>query len=169
MVVKKKEIIKNEDGQAIIEMVIFFPLLTLLFFYFLNVTASINGAINQQKITRSYFFARLKNNSMYPYAHDIRPSTWSYLGMSFIGWSEKFNSSDEPLLPCYTAKVPFFSTQETSCTAQYNGNFTNYIRVGTVFGMCGATYQMGGGGQYLRGIVKDPKDVASWEACTIQQ
>ncbi len=161
--------ILNNKGQAIIEMVIFFPLLALLFFYFLNITASINGSINQQKITRSYFFARLKNNSLYPFGHDARDGQWQYFGMSFIGWSEKFNTSFEPLLPCFIAKVPFFSSNETDCTAQYSGNRTNYIRVGTVFGMCGASYQLGKGGEYLRGVIKDSKDVASWEACTIQQ
>ena len=169
MGVSHRELVKNENGQAIIEMVIFFPLLALLFMYFLNVTASINGSINQQKITRSYFFARLKNNSLYPFAHDARGSTWSYFGMSFIGWSEKFNNANEPLAPCYSAKVPFFSTDETSCTDRYSGNKTNYIRVGTVFGICGATYQLGNGGEYLRGVVKDPSEVASWESCTIQQ
>lgn len=173
MVVNKKSIVKkNEKGQAMIEMVIFFPLLALLFIYFLNVTASINGAINQQKITRSYFFARLKNNTLFPLvAEDIRNGEvdWSYYGMSFIGWNEKFNNSNNPLLPCYLAKVPFFSTDETNCTAQYSGSRTNYIRVGTVFGLCGATYQRGDSGEYHRGVVSDPSDVASKEACTIKQ
>lgn len=169
MGVKKNRLIKNEDGQAIIEMVIFFPLLALLFMYFLNITASINGSINQQKITRSYFFARLKSNSLYPFGHDAREADWGYFGMSFIGWSEKFNTSNEPLAPCYSAKVPFFSTDETSCTEKYSGSRTNYIRVGTVFGMCGTTYQMGSGGEYLRGVVKEPSEVSSWESCTIQQ
>ena len=149
-------------------MVVFFPLLALLFFYFLNVTASINGAINQQKITRAYFFARLKNNSLYPFSHDVISSDWSYAGMSFIGWSEKFNNNDEPLMPCYLAKVPFFSTQETACSNQYSGKATNYIRVGTVFGLCGSSYQKLGQ-EYIRGIVNDPQDVISWQSCTIKR
>ena len=173
MDVNKKYIVKkNQAGQAIIEMVIFFPLLALLFIYFLNITASINGAINQQKITRSYFFARLKNNSLFPLvAEDIRNGQldWSYFGMSFIGWNEKFNSANEPLLPCYLAKIPFFSTDETSCSTQYSGNRTNYIRVGTVFGLCGTTYQRGNSGEYLRGVVNDQSDVASRDACIIKQ
>ena len=145
MVVKKNPIHflkQNEDGQAIIEMVLFFPLLVLLFIYFINITASINGAINQQKVTRAYFFALLKNNSLYPFSRDIKEIRAPYSGMSFIGWREKFGSANEPLLACYQAKVPFFSTDETACTAQYTGRNTNYIRVGTVFGLCGATYRI---------------------------
>lgn len=172
MVVKNQQrIIFNQEGQAIIEMVLFFPLLVLLFVYFLNITASINGSINQQKITRSYFFARLKSNSMYPLAQDFRPELggvlWDYAGMSFIGWTEKFNSSQEPFLACYKANVPFFKTEETECSAQYSGNNTNYIRVGTIFGICGATYRMGSGGEYLRGVVNEGSDVASWKSCTL--
>lgn len=170
MVVKKKQsfnLVLNQDGQAIIELILFFPLLVLLFIYFLNITASINGSINQQKITRSYFFARLKNNSLYPFSYDVREVGLPHSGMSFIGWTEKFGSSLEPYLACYQAKVPFFSTDETACTAKYPGVNTNYVRVGTVFGICGASYQMESSGEYLRGVVKEAKDVASWEACNI--
>jgi hypothetical protein len=169
MAVKNKNKFLTQDGQAIIEMVLFFPLLILLFIYFLNITASINGSINQQKVTRSYFFARLKNNSLFPFSYDIRLENWPYVGMGFIGWKEKFSDGDEPFLACYQAKVPFFSTEETTCSSQYQGNNTNYIRVGTVFGVCGATYQKGSAGEYHRGILKEPKEVASWGACTIVQ
>lgn len=158
----------NENGQAIFEMILFFPLLILLFLYFIKVTASINGAINQQKITRGYFFARLKNNSLYPLAQDAKEASWQKFGMSFIGWNEEFNSAEEPLLPCYLAKVPLFSTDETKCSATYSGTKTNFIRVGTVFGVCGTSYQSNTSGEYQRGFVGESSDIASWNACTIR-
>ena len=166
----KKKFVKNQDGQAMIEMILFLPLLILLFIYLLSISASINGAINQQKITRGYFFSRLKNNSMYPFAQDAKAASWSYFGMSFIGWREKFkDGADEPVLPCYLAKVPFFSSDETSCN-EYQGTKTNYIRVGTVFGVCGANYHRKSNDEYQRGIDGDPgEDVASWGACTIKE
>lgn len=165
---KKIEKLNNESGQAIFEMVLFFPLLILLFLYFLKITASINGAINQQKITRGYFYARLKNNSYYPFYQDAYQGNWVKFGMSFIGWNEKFNAAQEPLLPCYQAKVPMFSTEETDCSPNYKGSATSYIRVGTVYGVCGANFETNSSGEYQRGFVSSPGDIASWAACTIR-
>lgn len=165
---KKLDLIKNQNGQAIFEMVLFFPLLVLFFVYFIKITASINGAINQQKVTRGYFYARLKHNSYYPFYQDALEGNWVKFGMSFIGWNEKFNNSRNPLLPCYQAKVPMLSTNEIACTSNYQGTKTSYIRVGTVYGVCGANYERNSSGDYQRGFVNSASDLASWSSCTIR-
>ena len=164
---KKK--LSSEKGQSIIEMVLFLPLMVMLFIYLINLSGSINGAINQQKVTRSYFYSRLKNNSFYPLANDAYQTDWSYYGMSFIGWREKFKEgTQEPLMSCFPAKVPFFPYPENNCDT-YQSTATAYVRVGTVYGMCGSNYRRLTNSSIHRGVYDGPGDVASWAACTIQE
>lgn len=57
--------------------------------------------------------------------------------MHFIGWRERFESGDFPVQPCYKLRIPVKGEQKCQT---YEGDSTDFIRVGTVFGMCGATY-----------------------------
>ncbi|MCY4523174.1 MAG: hypothetical protein OXB84_00400, partial [Halobacteriovoraceae bacterium] len=54
MDVEKKKIYSK--GQALIELLVFFPFLILLIIAMLKLASAINGSINQQKAVRSYFF-----------------------------------------------------------------------------------------------------------------
>lgn len=151
MVAKK---ILNEKGQAFLELIFFLPVMTLLLALLVVIGNSLNGAINQQKVTRSYFYSRLKNHSGFPrksYTNGAQNS-WRLFGMHFIGWRERFVDGDVPVQPCYKLKLPFGS-EETKCD-EYKGDSTPFIRVGTVYGACGATYIRGS--RNGLGVMKSP-------------
>lgn len=161
----------QQKGQALFEMIIFLPMMIVMLVFLIYLSSAVNGSINQQKITRGYFYARLKHQSMYPlyniqdvndFAHD-----WKFFGMSFIGWRLEFNQK-YPVQPCYPAKVPYLESPEKTC-GKYSGSTTAFIRVSTVYGVCGASYTNMGSSGFQRGIVNNARDVASMEACTIQQ
>ncbi|MDH4466551.1 MAG: pilus assembly protein [Bacteriovoracaceae bacterium] len=170
----EKKIIDNENGQALIELVVLFPLFIMMFGFLINVGNSINVAINQQKVTRAYFYAYAKSNSMFPLNDSFYPdsplSQWTQFSMSFIGWRERFKSGTQlPRLACVRLKIPYLPIKETTCES-YQQEKTEFIRIGTVYGLCGATYTRAGApDQFFRGVVSSPADVASEAACTIRQ
>jgi hypothetical protein len=53
----------DQRGQALIELIIFLPLIFTLYGLIGGFANAINGSINQQKITRSYFYFRAQNSS----------------------------------------------------------------------------------------------------------
>jgi hypothetical protein len=165
---KKKNALDNENGQAIFEFLFFFPTIILLIFLIVSLGNSINGSINQQKVTRSYLYARLKNTSMYPQKDpdDQIYQNWKIFGMFFIGWKEKFaEGTESPLQPCYKVQLPFADT-ESKCDT-YKKETSSFIRVGTVYGLCGATYY-NNGTEIVRGPASnDPGEVSDKNACTI--
>lgn len=139
-----KKIFKEKDsGQAFFEFIFFLPIMVILLAILISIGGSINGAINQQKITRAYFFSRAKNNSTLPtnsHRRDAPYKSWRMFGMFFIGWMEEFDDSGErPRQPCYKMRLPL-ENKESKCDS-YQGDSTNYVRVGTVFGICGTTYE----------------------------
>jgi hypothetical protein len=143
MVVRNKKL--NEKGQAFLELIFFMPIMLMLLAALVVFGNSINGSINQQKVVRSYFYARLKNNSTMPRKRYNAPQDgWRQFGMYFIGWKEKFEGGENgnlPLKPCY--KVPI-GLDEQECKA-FESESTKFIRLGTVYGLCGATYLRTGG------------------------
>jgi hypothetical protein len=162
-----------ESGQALIELVILFPLLVMVYAFMHNVGNSINVAINQQKVTRSYFYSYVKNNSMFPLNDTFYPdsptSTWRKFGMSFIGWREKFkNGTRLPRQACVRLKIPYLPVKEPTCES-YKDEATDFIRIGTVYGACGATYTtVSPPDQFARGVAASPSDVSSEDSCTIR-
>jgi len=163
----------DQGGQALVELVVLFPLLIMLFAFLHNVGNSINVAINQQKVTRAYFYAYLKNNSMFPLNDTFYPDSpirdWRQFSMSFIGWRERFkNGTQLPRLACVRLKIPYLPIKETSCES-YRQESTDFIRIGTVYGVCGTTYtRIVYPDQFARGVTNSPADVASEDACTIK-
>ena len=79
----KNKNLKNENGQAIFEFIIFLPFFILFFAIMVSVIGGINASINQQKTLRGYFFHSIRNNSTLPFNQDME----SYLssGLSRIG------------------------------------------------------------------------------------
>ncbi|MCB9094549.1 MAG: hypothetical protein H6621_05715 [Halobacteriovoraceae bacterium] len=138
----KNKIFSDERGQAILELIFFLPIMIILLSLLVSFGSSINGAINQQKVTRGYFYSRIKNNSLMPLnSHDDNAPyrSWRLFGMYFAGWMEKFDEgTDFPVQPCYKLNLPL-EEREQNCQS-YPGNSTNFIRVGTVYGLCGTTY-----------------------------
>lgn len=131
---------KNEKGQALIELIIFLPLMFMLYSVISGYANAINGSINQQKVTRSYFYYRIQNNSTIPKPDpDGGYRSWSRFGMFFIGWKDYFQGRT-PVYPCYKVSIPLASAGSDVCQEKYTTPTTQFIRVGTVYGLCGASY-----------------------------
>lgn len=134
---------ENEKGQALLELIIFLPLMFTVYAIVTGFANAIFGSINQQKATRAYFYYRVQNNSTIP----RRPPpgvSWTRYGTYFVGWREKVQQ-DLPFLPCYRISLPIANAEDDSCDAEYTGSdgnipSTQFMRVGTVYGFCGATY-----------------------------
>lgn len=138
-----KKLIKNKKGQALIELIIFLPLMFMIYSLIAGFASAINGSINQQKITRAYFYFRIQNNSTTPapdYPGQVYKN-WQKFGMFFIGWRAKFVNNDNPSMPCYKVSLPMGANSEDSCDDSYDEPSSQFIRVGTVYGICGGTYQ----------------------------
>ncbi|MFL5783812.1 MAG: hypothetical protein ACJ76H_04320 [Bacteriovoracaceae bacterium] len=135
---------QNEKGQALLELVIFLPLMFVVYGLVTGFANAIFGSINQQKFTRNYFYYRVQNNSTIP----RRPPSdvnWKKFGMYFVGWREKMVADENPYAPCYRVSIMVKGADNDSCEESYSGTAddrpsTQYMRVGTVYGFCGATY-----------------------------
>jgi hypothetical protein len=126
----------KEKGQALIEFVIFLPFMLMMFTVVLVLGNAINGSINQQKAARGYFYYRLQNNSSI--TRPNRVITGTMVGHYFIGWAD-YLESQAPVAPCYKLKMPFAATANDKCDEAYAIPTSQHIRVGTVYGACGAT------------------------------
>ncbi len=131
---------KNQQGQALIELIIFLPLMFTLYSLISGFAGAINGSINQQKISRAYFYYRIQNNSTIPKPDEERTySAWRKFGMFYIGWKDYFKN-ESPVMPCYRISIPLKAAQQDVCEDRYTNPTSQYIRVGTVYGFCGGTY-----------------------------
>lgn len=131
----------DQAGQALIELIIFLPMIFMLYSMISGFASAINGSINQQKVTRSYFYYRVQNNPNIPKPDaDHVYRDWNRFGMFFIGWKDRFEQGDSPVMPCYKISIPLSPGQNDRCGDRYSTETTQYIRVGTVYGICGATF-----------------------------
>ncbi len=117
----------------------------VLYFIVLGLGNSINGSINQQKVTRAYLFARIKNNPYVPQKSSHEPS-WSRFGMEMTGFriNEFVAGSESPEGACYSTPLAGGS-DDIDCAENYKDIATKFIRVFTVYGLCGQTYQQESG------------------------
>jgi hypothetical protein len=145
MAAKKKKHFLDEKGQGIIEFFLFLPFMVMMYSVLLSFSNAINASINQQKIARSYFYYRVQNNSMAPYPSrgGSEPSdAWSTFGMQIMGWAESFEGgNNKPVAPCFRMRLPLGVAETDACEAAYDGDTTQFIRVATVYGICGATWE----------------------------
>jgi len=132
--------IKNEKGQALIELIVFLPLMFMVYSLVAGFASAINGSINQQKITRAYFYYRVQGNSTLPAPSPGNHESWSRFGMFFIGWSEKLLQGTQPVMTCYKINLPLGQSDDNSCDESYEEDSSQFIRVGTVYGVCGNSY-----------------------------
>lgn len=139
--------LKNEKGQALIELIVFLPLMITLYSVIGGLASSINGSINQQKVTRAYFYYRIQNNSTIPTPKSGAWDTWKKFGMFFIGWKDYFQSGETPVMPCYKVNIPFRNSPADKCEDSYSEPKTLWVRTGTVYGVCGGTYFYQGANQ----------------------
>ncbi len=130
----------NEKGQALIELIIFLPIMFMFYSMISGFANAINGSINQQKISRAYFYYRVQNNSTIPKPDEGDTHMgWTKFGFFFIGWKEKFENQ-KPVAPCYKISVPMAPAGDDKCEDKYTEPRSMYIRVQTVYGVCGTTY-----------------------------
>lgn len=127
----------NQKGQALFEFIAFIPFLLMLYSITLTISNSLNASINQQKSTRAYFYYLNQNDSRFPSA--VRPSTFSSFSMSIIGWASELEGQT-PVAPCFELQIPIGDIEGDECKAAYSEDKTQFIRVGTVYGLCGASY-----------------------------
>lgn len=131
---------KNQKGQALIELIVFLPLMFTLYSMISGFASAINGSINQQKATRAYFYYRVQNNPYVPKPDEGDTHlNWAEFGMFFVGWMDEMQS-DNPVSPCYRVSVPMANNTPEQCGQAYSRTTTQFIRVGTAYGICGATF-----------------------------
>jgi hypothetical protein len=165
--------LKAQRGQALIELIIFLPLIVTLYSVIAGFANSINGSINQQKISRAYFYNRIQNNSTIPGPRLVGESyeSWSQFGMFYIGWKDYFKGQGNPVMPCYKVSIPFKNGPDDKCEEQYTDTKTLWVRVGTIYGICGATYSFKD--RQVHYLPDDPSidfsKVVDKSSCTISQ
>jgi hypothetical protein len=157
----------NQNGQAIIEFVLFLPFVLVMYSLTMAIGNAINGSINQQKVTRGYLYARVLHNSTIPKPEprDQAYQNWSLFGMYFIGYNER-REGNTPVAACYKMQSPLPS-DEDQCD-KYRSTSTNWIRVQTVYGICGATYIKDSSGLVGWAQALDPAATSTLESCLIR-
>lgn len=139
----KKNKILNK-GQATFEFLVFLPFLLIFIGIFVTISGSINGAINQEKATRGYFYRILKGN---PYivsrsdAQMLVPAVGNSISNLAIGFRKR-SEGESSIMSCYVIKSFLAGTLEEKCDAKASnpGGPTFLIKVGTMYGACGASY-----------------------------
>ena len=63
MIMDVKKILKSEEGQSIVETMLFLPIFVYFIVFLTKAGSAINTSINQQKSTRAYTYYLLKGNS----------------------------------------------------------------------------------------------------------
>lgn len=134
--------VRNEKGQALIELIIFLPLMFTVYALVNGFANAIYGSINQQKFTRNYLYYRTQNNSTIPRRPD-NSLAWTKYGMYYVGWRERV-IDEQPYQPCYRISIPITGAGSETCESTYTSDgdspSTQFMRIGTVYGFCGATY-----------------------------
>jgi hypothetical protein len=95
--------------------------------------------------------------------------------MYYVGWREKLQDNS-PLAPCYKISIPVAGPADDSCESDYTSSgddrpTTQFMRVGTVYGFCGATYVRDGNiiFQVPHRRDKNYQDLVDRSSCTIAQ
>jgi hypothetical protein len=116
-----------------------------------SIGSAINGSINQQKITRGYFFARVSGNSTIPIRSQLirwKENGIHHAGFYTIGWRDYTGGGGagdgSPIAPCYKASTLVKAISGDKCLNKIEAKKTNYVRVKTAFGICTATYELTG-------------------------
>jgi len=140
---------KKQKGQALFEFIVFVPFLLMLYSLTLTISNAFNASINQQKTTRGYFYYTGQNDSYLPSPSRGGGADFSdsfrLFSMSIIGWADRLDGQF-PVAPCFELRMPIGDLEDDACDASYNEDKTQFIRVGTVYGVCGANYVKEGPG-----------------------
>jgi hypothetical protein len=169
MAVNKPKKILSQNGQGLVEFLMFLPFMLMMYSVILTISNAMNASINQQKVTRSYFYYRVQNNSMLPMPtrKAEEPSDgWRYFGMQIMGWAERFEGVS-PVAPCFKLRLPLGTSEGDTCESSYSDATTKFIRVSSVYGICGATMENQNGLRLRYPIPGYANLVVSEPACQI--
>ena len=168
---KELKILNNDEGQSLIEFVLFLPFMLMIYSVIINVSGAINASLNQQKVTRAYFYYTLQNNSMFPGPSregSDPTASWSTFGMRMLGWSTEL-IDNKPVAPCFKFNIALGESNDDVCEEPYFGKSTQFIRVGTVYGACGATYQRTPNGVVLASPLGPQSGPLATQGCELSQ
>lgn len=169
--IRLNKIFKNQKGQSLIEFVLFLPFMLMIYSVIINVSGAINASLNQQKVTRAYFYYTLQNNSMFPGPSregGDPTASWSYFGMRMLGWSTQL-IDNKPVAPCFKFNISLGESDGDVCEEAYSGKSTQYIRVGTVYGACGATFEQSPAGIRMASPLTSNSPPLSTQGCELGQ
>lgn len=162
---------KNQRGQALVEFIMFLPFMLMMYTVVVSLGDAIHGSINQQKATRGYFYYRLQNNSQISKPQrngsTLYNDQWTNFGHIFIGWTD-YLDGETPYLPCYKLNLPFAPAADDRCDEAYDSVTTQFIRVGTVYGLCGASMQKLNGEFFELPASQEIDPVVASSSCWIQ-
>lgn len=132
-----------QKGQALFEFLVFIPLIFILLSLFMTIQSALNASINQQKFTRGFFYNIVQNDSRLPNSNALDAIRGDGVQMASIyafGWKEA-SKGQVPLAPCFKIKTFFGNPSNEQCTpGETTKDTSQFIRVKTVYGVCGATY-----------------------------
>lgn len=147
---KIKDILENEEGQAIFELVIFLPVMLYLLVMLLNVGNSINASINQQQATRGYTYYLLKGNSLGFRRGDLDGLTGAgnvnEVSAFIVGWRvEQESSGTKSFGSSYRLPtLPWIGQDPEDCMDKTDSGEqrTECIKIFTIYGICGESYAL---------------------------
>ena len=147
MVVRK---ILNNKGQAVFETMMFLPVLLFFVVYMIKSGNAINASINQQKSTRGYTYYLLKGNSKAFRITDLAIFTnMQEVGAYMVGFRQAEEDGASSVAPCFMVpKLPWIPSSSETCSeiGSVTPSESSYIRVFTLYGVCGEAYSRGQGG-----------------------
>lgn len=144
--IKKTSLLKNQEGQAVFEMIIFLPFLVFLYSIYYTTGNSISGSINQQKAVRGYFYSLTKGNSYLNTKLDLNEYTEGSIksvGFSALGWREKTTDGGKNgYSPCFKFSSMLKNNIEEPCDSPERDeeSSSRNIRVFTYYGVCGPVF-----------------------------
>lgn len=156
---KLSEILNDEKGQGVFEVMVFLPIMLYLLSILLNVGNSINASINQQKASRGYLFYLLKGNSQGTRKSDLDYFSSNGGGINLVspfivGWRLESGDGGKESFGAYyqLPSVPLGgkNTPKDDCMDKFDGSESSTcIKIFTLYGVCGDTYALEGDGRFF--------------------
>ncbi len=147
--------ILNKKGQAVFETMMFLPVLLFFVVYMIKSGNAINASINQQKSTRGYTYYLLKGNSKAFRVTDLTIfNNMEEVGAYMVGFRQAEEDGASSVAPCFMVpRLPWIPSSDETCseTGSTIPSESSYIRVFTLYGVCGGSYSRGrsGGGDFF--------------------
>lgn len=145
----------SQNGQSIFEFIVMLPFFMFFFSVFVSVGSSINGSINQQKLVRAYAYNRIKHNSTHPESRllntEFLGNGVKTAGIVMIGYVSKMVGGKSPYAPCFKAGAMLGEEPRSeTCDEKVKEDYSTFIKVKTIYGVCGETYTSQGQTGYVQ-------------------